>query len=103
MTVVDLGDDAIIFDAGFFMPAIVEMQEQEKDGKQKAYSEKQLRLKSAIPDDLILDKTGVKEKVRAILLGHAHLDHIGAVPYISYRYDAPVVGTPFTIEVLKRM
>ncbi len=103
MTVVDLGDDAIMFDAGFFMPAIVEMQEQEKDGKQKAYSEKQLRLKEAIPADLILDKAGVKEKVRAILLGHAHLDHIGAVPYIAYRYDAPVVGTPFTIEVLKRI
>lgn len=38
-----------------------------------------------------------------MLLSHAHLDHIGATPYISYRYKAPVVSTPFTIAVLKRL
>jgi ribonuclease J len=31
------------------------------------------------------------------------LDHIGAIPYLSYRYNAPVVGTPFTISVLKKI
>jgi len=56
-----------------------------------------------LPDDKILDKLGLKNKVRAILLGHAHLDHIGAIPYLSYRYKAPVVGTPFTIAVLKKI
>lgn len=34
---------------------------------------------------------------------HAHLDHIGAYPYISYRYNAPIVSTPFTISVLKTL
>ncbi|MBU2104153.1 MAG: RNase J family beta-CASP ribonuclease [Nanoarchaeota archaeon] len=101
MTVVDLGDDAIMFDAGFFMPAIVEMQEEET--QQQAYSEKKLRNKEAIPDDLLLDKLGIRNKIRAILLGHAHLDHIGAIPYMAYRYKAPVVGTPFTISVLNKI
>jgi ribonuclease J len=99
MFVVDMGDDAVIFDAGYYLPAIVEMQEEEQE--QKAYTEKKLRSIGAIPDDLLLDKLGVRKKIRAILVGHAHLDHVGAVPFLSYRYKAPVVGTPFTIEVLK--
>ncbi len=103
MTVVKTGDDAIIFDAGVFLPAIVELQEQETEGTKQEYSEKKLRSIGAIPDDLLLDKFGLRDKVRAICLGHSHLDHIGAIPYMSYRYNAPVVGTPFTIEVLKKI
>ncbi len=101
MTVVELADDAIIFDSGFYMPAIVEMQEDE--GPQQAYTEKKLRNNGALPDDILVQKLGLRNKVRAILLGHAHLDHIGAIPYTSYRYNAPVVGTPFTIAVLKKI
>lgn len=99
MTLVKTGDDAVIFDAGLHLPAIIELQEEEK----KAYSEKRLRNNGALPDDLILDRLGLRSKVRAILLGHAHLDHIGAIPYLGYRYDAPVVGTPFTIRVLQKI
>jgi len=101
MTVVKTGEDVFIFDMGFFLPAIVELQEQES--QQQGYSEKKLRSIGAIPDDLILDKLGLSEKVRAVFLGHSHLDHIGAVPYIAYRYNAPIIGTPFTINVLKRI
>lgn len=102
MTVVELADDAIVFDSGFYMPAIVEMQEEENN-KQQEYTEKKLRNSGALPDDILVEKLGLRKKVRAILLGHAHLDHIGAVPYTSYRYNAPVVGTPFTIAVLKKI
>jgi ribonuclease J len=101
MTVVQYKEDVFIFDMGVFLPAIVELQEQEVD--KQGYSEKKLRSIGAVPDDLILDKLGLRDKVRAIFLGHAHLDHIGAVPYISYRYDAPLIGTPFTINVLKKI
>lgn len=101
MTVVNMGDDALIFDAGVYLPAIVELQEEES--QQEIYSEKKLRNIGALPNDLILDKLGLRNKVRAILLGHAHLDHIGAVPYIGHRYRAPIVGTPFTITVLKKI
>jgi len=101
MTCVKVGDDAFIFDAGFYLPAIVELQEQET--QKEAYSEKKLRSIKALPDDLILDKSGIRNQVRAIFLGHSHLDHIGAVPYIAYRYKAPLLGTPFTIQVLKKI
>lgn len=101
MTAVKTGEDVFIFDMGVFLPAIVDLQEQET--QQDSYSEKKLRSIGALPDDLILDKFGLRNKVRAIFLGHAHLDHVGAAPYIAYRYKAPIIGTPFTIEVLKKI
>lgn len=100
MTVIDLGEDAIILDAGIFLPAIVELQEEEE---QQAYNEQMLRTIGALPNDLLIDQAGLRDKVRAILIGHAHLDHLGALPYISYRYKAPIAGTPFTIAVLKKI
>jgi ribonuclease J len=102
MTAVKTGEDVFIFDMGVFLPAVIELQEQE-DSHQQGYSEKRFRNIGAFPDDLLLDKFGLRDKVRAVFLGHAHLDHIGAAPYIAYRYNAPLVGTPFTISVLKKI
>ncbi|MFH1608196.1 MAG: RNase J family beta-CASP ribonuclease [archaeon] len=101
MTVVHTGDDAVMFDAGIHLPAVIELQEEEE--QQHAYSEEKLRSRKALPNDVLLDKLGLRNKVRAILLGHAHLDHIGAIPYLGYRYKAPVVGTPFTTTVLRKI
>ncbi len=102
MTVVETGEDAFIFDCGLHIPALIALQEDERDNRQ-GYGEKALRKKGAVPDDLILDKLNLRHKVRGIFLSHAHLDHVGAVPYIAYRYNAPVVGSPFTISVLKKL
>ena len=98
MTAVRIGEDVFLFDMGLYIPAVIELQEE----KIKDYGERHLRAKGALPDDLILDKMGLRNKVRGIFLSHGHLDHIGAVPYIAYRYNAPVLGSPFTIAVLKR-
>jgi ribonuclease J len=101
MTALKIGEDAVIFDAGIYLPAIVEMQEAED--KHQAYSEKKLRGIGALPDDLVLDRLGIRNQVRAILPSHAHLDHIGALPYLAYRYNAPIASTPFTIALLKKI
>ena len=97
MTVVDMGEDAVIFDAGLFLPPIVELEEQEK-----YHTEKMLRMIKAIPSDHLLDSKNIRQKVRAIIPSHAHLDHLGALPYLGYRYNAEIIGTPFSIEILKR-
>ncbi len=47
---------------------------------------------------MILDQ---KEKVKAIIVSHAHLDHVGAIQYMASLFNCPVYGTPYTIEVLK--
>jgi len=99
MTAVKIDEDVFLFDAGIYLPAVIDLQEQE--AQQQAYSEKKLREIGALPDDLVLDKLGWRDKVKAIIIGHAHLDHVGAVPYLAHRYpNAQIIATPFTLAVL---
>ena len=112
MTAVKVGEDVFLFDAGLDIPGIVELQEErvvEYAGRSKKggskfqqYTEEKLRAFGAIPNDLVLDKLGWRKKVRAIFISHAHLDHVGAVPYIAKRYPGvPIYGTAFTMKVLE--
>ena len=96
MTAIQLDDDVFIFDMGLFLPPIVELEDQKKES-----NEKRLREIDALPNDSVIKE--LKDKVRAIFISHAHLDHLGAVPYIAHHYNAEVAGTPYTIEVLKTL
>jgi ribonuclease J len=98
MTALETKSDALIFDAGLYIPAIVGVQEREK-----IPTENGMRSLGALPDDLYLDKKNLRSKVRALLISHAHLDHVGAVQYLAPRYKAGVYGTPFTVEVLNTL
>ena len=93
MTVVEIGEDAFIFDIGLYLPAVVELEERDK------VSGKLLDSVGALPDIKPIEK--IKNKVRAIIIGHAHLDHLGAVPYVAGKFNAPIIASPYTIEVLK--
>jgi ribonuclease J len=42
-----------------------------------------------------------KHKVAALVLTHAHEDHIGALPFLLRIVNAPVFGTPFTLGVVR--
>lgn len=96
MTGLEVGEDVFLFDCGLFLPAIVGVEEREK-----IPTENGMRGLGALPDDTYLDKMGLRKKVRAILVSHAHLDHVGAIPYVAEKYNAEVAGTPFTMEVLR--
>ena len=93
MVVVELEEDAFIFDEGFFLPSIVTMQERDK-----VMTEKRLKSIKAVPEDSVINN--IKHKVRAQFISHAHLDHVGAIPFLSDKYNAPIYGTPFTMQVL---
>lgn len=96
MTAVDIDGDIVILDMGLFMPAVIGLEEE-----QEKLSVEELQKVKAIPDDSKLIER--KADVKAIVIGHAHLDHVGATPYLCNKYKAPIMGTPFTINLLKRV
>ena len=98
MTAVKVGEDVFIFDGGLYIPGVVELQ----DAGIHKYTISGLRRVGAIPDDRILDKLKWTKNVRAIIVSHAHLDHVGGLPYIAHKYpNAPIYATPFTVKVLE--
>lgn len=77
------GNDIIVLDAGVLFPG------EEHHG-----------IDAIVPDlAYLLSK---KEQVRGLVLTHAHLDHIGGVPYLLERLDVPVYGTAFTLGLVRK-
>ena len=97
MTAIKIGEEVIICDMGFYLPEIIRIQEEEIV-KTELTREQMIKL-GAVPDDSIIKEW--RSKVKAIVVSHCHLDHIGAIPYLAEAYNCPVYGTPYSLEVLK--
>ncbi|MBS1266400.1 MAG: Ribonuclease J [Candidatus Woesearchaeota archaeon] len=95
MTAVKVGNKAVILDMGLHIENYITCQGREDVKKITA---KELLNAEAIPDDGCIRKW--KDKVKLIVPGHAHLDHVGAIPFLSNKYNADIVCTPFTHAVL---
>jgi len=94
MTLLGFDGNYVIVDMGIRLDSILAFEDMEIG----RMSRKELINIDAIPDD-----TSVRnKKVKAIVLTHGHLDHIGAVGKLALNYRAPVYGTPFTIAILKQ-
>lgn len=96
MTAIKVDDEVIIIDMGIHLENYIRFTEDEDI---HGVSASQLIKAGAIPDiDTIKDW---KDKVKAIIPTHAHLDHTGAIPFISNKFNAPILATPFTAGVIK--
>ncbi|WP_265108964.1 ribonuclease J [Halosolutus halophilus] len=95
MTAVRAGDDIVIFDMGLNLSKVLIHDNIRTEGMHSL----DLIDMGAIPDDRVM--SDLEGDVRAIVPTHGHLDHIGAISKLAHRYDAPVVGTPFTIELVE--
>ncbi|MDP4012330.1 MAG: MBL fold metallo-hydrolase RNA specificity domain-containing protein [Candidatus Nanoarchaeia archaeon] len=97
MTAVKFNGDAVLFDMGYYMQKLMDFEE--SGGDRRTLNYKSMIQLGMIPDDRIIDSW--KNNVKAIIPSHCHLDHIGAIPFMAPNYKAPVIGSPYTIEVLK--
>src|SRR6056297_2225835 len=50
---------------------------------------------------LNLSKVLIHDDLRTEQMHSLDLIDLGAIPKLAHRYDAPVIGTPFTIELVK--
>ncbi|MFA1611503.1 RNase J family beta-CASP ribonuclease [Halobellus rubicundus] len=96
MTAVRAGDDVVIFDMGLNLSQVLIHDNVETE---KMHSLDLIDM-GAIPDDRVM--SDLEGDVQAIVPTHGHLDHIGAISKLAHRYNAPVVASPFTIELVKQ-
>ncbi len=78
MTVLECGSDILIIDAGLMFP-----------------DAEMLGVDIVIPDFSYLLEN--RDRVRGIVLTHAHEDHIGALPFLLRDLSVPVYGTRLTL------
>ncbi len=98
MTAVKIDDEVIIIDMGIHLEHYIKLQ---GSLDFELPSIKKLIATDSIPHFEKIYKW--KHNVKAIIPTHAHLDHVGAIPYIANKYDAPIYCTPFTGEVIKAL
>mgnify|MGYP000681133000 FL=1 len=96
MTAVRAGDDVVVFDMGLNLSKVLI----HDDVQTERMHSLDLIDMDAIPDDRVM--SDFEGDVKAIVPTHGHLDHIGAIPKLAHRYDAPVVATPFTLALVEQ-
>lgn len=81
MTVIETEKSAIVIDVGMSFP-----------------DESMHGVDILIPDFSYLQT--IKDKIEAVIITHAHEDHIGAVPYLYKQMQFPLYGTPLPLGMI---
>ncbi len=82
MTAFEYGDDMIVVDAGLTFP------DDDLPG-----------IDVVVPDISYLIAN--KDKIRAIILTHGHEDHIGGLPFVLDKINAPIYGSRLTLALVE--
>jgi len=82
MTIVENADDIFVVDAGFQF-----MSEGDAPG-----------IDYILPNTTYLEER--KHKIRAVIITHGHLDHIGAIPYVMERIGNPPLYTRYLTSIM---
>jgi ribonuclease J len=87
MIIVETKDDIVVIDAGFQFVS----EESNAPG-----------INYILPNTQYLEER--KHKIRALIITHGHLDHIGGIPFIMERIGNPVIYTQYltSLMILKR-
>ncbi len=97
MSAVKVGEDVVIFDMGIHLDRV----HIHEDTDMARMHSLDLIERGIIPDDTLMKD--VDGKVRAIVFTHGHLDHIGGIGKLAHRYEAPIIGTPYTMGLIERI
>lgn len=81
ITIFETNTSAIIVDVGMSFP-----------------NESMLGVDILIPDFDYIRK--IKDKIKAVIITHAHEDHIGAMPYFYKEFDYPIYATPLCLGMI---
>jgi ribonuclease J len=84
ITALEYDNEIIVVDMGFLFPDEVDYP----------------GINYIVPDISYLEEN--KHKVKAVVITHAHLDHIGAFRHLIPKIPAPVYATKFTIGMLEK-
>ncbi len=98
MTAVRVDDEVVIFDMGIHLENYISYT---NDEELIVYDTKAMIDVQALPDVALIEDW--RPMVKAIVPTHAHLDHIGGIPFLANRYKCPVICSPYTAEVLRRI
>ncbi|MFB6204634.1 MAG: MBL fold metallo-hydrolase [Candidatus Nanohaloarchaea archaeon] len=94
MTAVETGGEVVIFDMGYDMESVISA-----EGQVDEMTTNQSLDAGAVPtDEQLLEKNVV-----GIVIGHGHLDHVGAIPKLAGAYDCPIYASPYTKKIVDRM
>ncbi|MBW3021806.1 MBL fold metallo-hydrolase, partial [Candidatus Woesearchaeota archaeon] len=96
MTAIKVDEEVILIDMGIHLENYIRYTEDEDI---HGVTAAELIKAEAIPDITVINDW--KDMVKAIIPTHAHLDHTGAIPFLSNKFDAPILCTPFTAGVIK--
>ncbi|MFT4309631.1 MAG: MBL fold metallo-hydrolase [Candidatus Woesearchaeota archaeon] len=98
MSVYEFEKEAVAVDIGLHMDNYISYMEAEPNGTP---DKSMLQKIGAVPD--LKPIRSIMHKIRAIVITHGHLDHVGAVQFLEREFDCPIIATPLTMSILRAL